>query len=283
MIDEGAALSDALQLEHIKFGQLMSDAATKREEDIKALERKLASQGTLRSGGQLLAVTDIIFTAIEGVVEKVIEYREELAVRVPTLLAPANLLTLQSKLDQYIDGGVNGVRTRHSMQWARTGGGLSASQEAERRAYALKARVKQKLAALPLEARLGIHQSNKHLGTMVHISNSTISNLNLGNVVGDLNSSIQQLSTEGRNDLAEAVRKLTEAVGASEQMNDEVRKEVLEHLSIVSGEAVKPAGSRKMGPLKTSLEAVKSGVALGTQLLTLWQGVEHALKAAGVI
>ena len=118
---------------------------------------------------------------------------------------------------------------------------------------------------------------------MVHISNSTISNLNLGNVVGDLNSSIQQLSTEGRNDLAEALRKLTEAVGASEQMNDEVRKEVLEHLSIVSGEAAKPAGSRKMGPLKTSLEAVKSGVALGTQLLTLWQGVEHALKAAGVI
>src|ERR1035437_3471561 len=102
MNDEGSALSDALQLEHIKFGQLMSDAA-------KALERKLASQGTLRSGGQLLAVTDIIFTAIEGVVEKVIEYREELAVRLPTLLAPANLLTLQSKIDQYIDGGVNGV------------------------------------------------------------------------------------------------------------------------------------------------------------------------------
>jgi Mg-chelatase subunit ChlD len=128
-----------------------------------------------------------------------------------------------------------------------------------------------------------MHQSNKHLGTMVHISNSTISNLNLGNVVGDLNSSIQQLSTEGRNDLAEALRKLTEVVGASEQMNDEVRKEVLEHLSIVSGEAAKPAGSRRMGPLKTSLEAVKSGVALGTQLLTLWQGAEHALKAAGVI
>jgi len=124
MNDEGAALSDALQLEHIKFGQLMSEAATKREEDIRALERKLASEGTLRSGGQLLVVTEIIFTAIEGVVEKVIEYRQELAVRVPALLTPANLRTLQSKLEQYIDAGVNGVRTRHSMQWARTGGAL---------------------------------------------------------------------------------------------------------------------------------------------------------------
>ena len=64
MNDESAALRDALQLEHIKFGQLMSDAARTREVDIKALERKLAAQGTFRSGAQLLGVTDIIFTAL---------------------------------------------------------------------------------------------------------------------------------------------------------------------------------------------------------------------------
>jgi hypothetical protein len=117
----------------------------------------------------------------------------------------------------------------------------------------------------------------------VHISNSTISGLNLGNVVGDLNSSIQQLNTEGRNELADTLKKMTEAVAVSTELDDSVRKDVLEQLSVVSGEAAKPAEMRKMGPLKTSFEAVKSGVALGTQLLTLWQGVEHALKAAGII
>lgn len=283
MNDEGMALSDALQLEGIRFNQLRSDAATKREVDIKALERKLASQGTVLSGGSLTAVVGIIFSAIEGVVCEVIAYRKELAPRVPELLTPASLQVLQKNLNEYIDGGVTGVRSRQSIESARTGGSLAASQEAQRRAYGLKARLKQQLTALSLEARLGMHQPNKHSGTTVHISNSTISNLNLGNVVGDLNSSIQQLDTEGRNDLAEALRNLTEAVGASGDLNDEIRKEMLEHLSIVSGEAAKPAGSRKMGPLKTSFEAIKSGLAVGTQLMMLWQGVEHALRTAGVI
>jgi len=134
MNDEGAAAADALQLEHIKFGQLMSDAARKREGDIKALERRLASQEGLRSGAQLLGVTDIIFTSLEQVIEKVIEYRRELGEKAPMLLTPMDLRTLQKKLDQYLDGSVNGVRTRQSMGWARTGGGLGSSQEAARRA-----------------------------------------------------------------------------------------------------------------------------------------------------
>jgi hypothetical protein len=231
----------------------------------------------------VVAEVDITFSLIESVVEQCIEYRQQLATKVPVLLTPVNLNTLHQKLSQYVDGGVNSVRMRRSMQGARAGGGLAASQEAERRAYGLKARIKQKLEALPLEARLGMYQSNEQTGMTVHISNSTISGLNLGNVVGDLNSSIQQLNTEGRNELADTLKKMTEAVAVSTELDDSVRKDVLEQLSVVSGEAAKPAEMRKMGPLKTSFEAVKSGVALGTQLLTLWQGVEHALKAAGII
>lgn len=38
-----------------------------------------------------------------------------------------------------------------------------------------------------------------------------------------------------------------------------------------------------MAPLKTSIEAVKSAIGMATQLVGLWQSVETALKAAGVI
>jgi len=76
---------------------------------------------------------------------------------------------------------------------------------------------------------------------------------------------------------------LTEAVGTSEDLNDVVRKELLEHLAIVSEEAAKPVEARKMGPLRTSIEAVKSGITLGTQLSTLWEGVQKTLSAAGII
>ena len=38
-----------------------------------------------------------------------------------------------------------------------------------------------------------------------------------------------------------------------------------------------------MAPLKTSIEAIKTGISVATQLVGLWQAVETGLKAAGVI
>lgn len=262
----------------------MSDATTKREEQLRALERNLASRGLGRWGGKPLEEAKLVFTLVEEVVQQCIEYRRELAVKAPSLLSPANLNALHQKLSKYVDGGLNSIRMWQSTRGSRGGGHIAASQEGERRAYALKARIKTKLEALRLEARLGLHQPQTQEGnTTIHISNSTIANLNLGTVLGDLKGSIQQLTTEGQNSLAESLRKFTEAVASSAEIEDPVRKELLEHLSVVSGEAAKPIAGRRIAPLRTSFEAVKSGVGLATQLLTLWQGVEHALKAAGVL
>ncbi len=73
--------------------------------------------------------------------------------------------------------------------------------------------------------------------TTFNISNSTIANLNLGNVVGDLNSSIQNLNTEGCNELAKEIRNMTEAIASSKDLKDDARRELLEHLAVVSAEA----------------------------------------------
>lgn len=128
-----------------------------------------------------------------------------------------------------------------------------------------------------------MHKASATNVTTLHISNSTIANLNLGNVVGDLNSSIQELATTGRAELAEEIRKLTDALGSSPEVGDDVRKEMLEHLSVVSEESAKPPEQRKTGPLKSSLGALKSGIGVAAQLFGIYQGLEHALKAGGVI
>lgn len=60
-------------------------------------------------------------------------------------------------------------------------------------------------------------------------------------------------------------------------------EELLEHLAVVSGEAALPPEKRKMGPLKSSLLALKSGIAVAAQLFGVYQGLEHALRAAGII
>jgi len=280
--NRNSGFADARQLEDIKFMQWISDAAVKREEAIKASERALAARGLRQSGARFMAEVNIVFAAIEDIVEKAVAYRQELAAKVPALVEPSNLRPFKDKLDQYIDGGVNAFRQRSTLQ-PRGAAGPALMREAERRAYSAKARLNNRLAAMPLEARLGMHEMDEPRVTNLHISNSTIANLNLGNVIGDLNSSIEQLGTAGHNDLGEKFGKMTEAIAASADLDDSTRKEVLEHLAVVSTEAAKPVDKRRMGPLKTSLEAIKSGVAVGTQLLTLWQGVEHALKGAGII
>ena len=76
---------------------------------------------------------------------------------------------------------------------------------------------------------------------------------------------------------------MTEAIGVSPELRDDTRKELLEHLSVVSDESAKPPEQRKMGPLKSSLAAVRPGIGVAAQLFGIYQGPEHALKAAGII
>jgi len=57
---------------------------------------------------------------------------------------------------------------------------------------------------------------------------------------------------------------------------------MLEYLAHISEQAALPADKRKTGPLKASIEALKTGVTITGQLVALWQQVEHALRAMGI-
>jgi len=155
--------------------------------------------------------------------------------------------------------------------------------DAERKAWAIKARVKQRLAALPWEAKLGLYEDKEPKGATLHISNSTIGNLNLGAVGGDLVSSIQQLSNEGHDDLAKRFEEFTKAINSSADFQEGMKKDLLEHLVVVAEEAAKPSEKRRMGPLRTSIEAIKTGIGMAAQLAAIWGGIDLALKAAGII
>ncbi len=227
-------------------------------------------------------MTKIIFDHITDYADKAVALRRELGAKVPVLLSKPELDKLQRTLEQSVDGGVNGVRSRITMA-PRGAGGSAAMQEAQRRAQTIKSQVQQNLTALQLESRIGMNLKDAVPTTTVNISGVTISNLNLGTVIGDLNSSVQVLNREGHQELAAVVKNLTEAIGASDEIEGHVKKDILEHLAVVSEEAAKPTEKRRMGPLSKSMEAIKTGVAVGTQLLTLWHQVEQALRSNGII
>jgi len=266
-------LHAARRLEIIKLSTLLEDAAVQRETDLNALQRMA------NSGGRLVREMEIIFSSTESIIEKAMAYRRELAAKVPALLLEfPHLKEFNARLNEYSDGAILTLRTRHLKYPA--GAGDAVMGASVRRAAALKARINREIQALSLEATLGIHHGEDREVTNLTISNSTIATLNLGTVCGDLNSSIQTLTTSGHGELAEALRKLTDAVGASSELEN--KKEMLEYLAHISEQAALPADKRKTGPLKASIEALKTGVTITGQLVALWQQVEHALRAMGI-
>jgi hypothetical protein len=76
------------------------------------------------------------------------------------------------------------------------------------------------------------------------------------------------------------VRQLTEAITVSDEVRN--KKEMVENLAHISEQAVLPAEKRKLGPLKATIESVKTGVGIASQLVPLWLKVEEALRNMGI-
>jgi hypothetical protein len=275
-------LSDALALEEIAFRRSITDAVTETDAAVKALERELAKKGLLTSPGRHVQELEIRFSGLDGVIEKTIRKRKELGRRCPDLLTQGRLAQLRDRLNHHVDTMLDGLKTRNAMGGHGYGAvPASVNQQMPMKGLGIKARIAQDLEALRLEARLGI-QEEKPV-TIFNISGSTIAGLNLGTVLGDLNASVQILNNQGRKEFADAIQALAEALAASADLQEAQRRELLEHLSVVSTEVTHPPETRKMGPLKSSIAALREGIAQLAQLAGLWSTVEQILKTTGIL
>jgi hypothetical protein len=116
-----------------------------------------------------------------------------------------------------------------------------------------------------------------------NISNSTIANLNLGTVLGDLNASVQNLQTHGSQQIADTIGKLTTAISESAQIRDADRKDLLENLALVSKEVLSQPDQRRPGLLKSSLGFITTSLAAAKELIPIVHDLYEKLKAAGII
>jgi hypothetical protein len=280
----GTELSDALALEKNRFMRFIADAQSEARTEVAALERQLAARGLALSGARYAGEMDLHLRKAWEVIEKAMALRRELGRMIPELLERQHLELLRSKLNDHINGSVAGFVERLSSQSPDPGGAVrdALRSRSELEAVGLKAKLNSELQALGLEARLGLHREEIPMMTF-NIANSTIANLNLGMVVGDLTASVQALSSQGQTELASVIRGLAEAITASKELRDSQRKELLEHLSFVSTEIALPLEKRKMGPLRTSLAVLQATLSAVGQLATVWTAAEPALKAVGLL
>lgn len=110
---------------------------------------------------------------------------------------------------------------------------------------------------------------NKHIS--IHFSGQqSIGNLNLGEIVGNVNSHLEELNFKGQIELSQAFKSITRAVTESSQIDDSKKLEYAEYLKLLSEEANKPIDKRNNAVIKTIMTVLGKGLEIGGNLSEIW-------------
>jgi hypothetical protein len=88
------------------------------------------------------------------------------------------------------------------------------------------------------------------------------------------------LKDQGNNELADEIKRLTEAVNASQELTIELKDEVAEQLAYVAAQVGLKDENRSKGITKSLMHGLYSTLGTSAALLTIWNNLEPLLKAA---
>ncbi len=115
----------------------------------------------------------------------------------------------------------------------------------------------------------------------LHIENSSVANLNLGNQVGTINAALEVISGQPgpSQEVAEALKQLTEATVAEKALPDSEKQEVVQALSALAEQAAKKPEERSKGSLRAIVSWLPTAIAAAADLTTLWGKFGPVIKA----
>ena len=116
----------------------------------------------------------------------------------------------------------------------------------------------------------------------INISGGQIGNLNTGEQVGTITGSVHILSEKQdkqSQDLASALKYLTEAIHESKELTDDQKRDNLDILATLATAAQEPPEKRSKGVLKTIVTGLGAAVSVAKPLAELWQTWGPAVRA----
>jgi hypothetical protein len=247
----------ALELEKLRFFKDIEEITRDWQKELANAEENLAARGMLQSGHRIQQRSDIYVAALEKMVRRRIEIRKELMSSVPELATPARLAGVRSEIEQLIQRAAKNEDIRCHPTALE----------------AIKRKAIRDLRILNLEADLGIKEVRVDGSVSINILNSTVGALNLGDVVGNIQVSVDVLQRSGHAELASAMKAFTEAVAREENLGS-TRKDIIESLSAVGQQAVVPTENRRLGVVKSLLSSIRDSVATVESLKHLWEMLE---------
>ena len=104
----------------------------------------------------------------------------------------------------------------------------------------------------------------------INVEKSVIGSINTGNI-GQIDVALSNIKNGGDEELANNIKEFTEAVLASTELTIEMKNEIIEQLSFLSGQATVPKESQKGSIIKAMLSTIGKAIQHIPSLLTLFE------------
>jgi hypothetical protein len=119
-------------------------------------------------------------------------------------------------------------------------------------------------------------------GITLNISQSSIANLNLGSQVGQIQSAVGGLHDKGLQEIAAAIKELTESIVNEVRLDVVPKREAVEMVSVISEEIAKPEAERRSSVLRMAGTGVRAIVMHVDKLAAAYELVRIAARSLGV-
>ena len=160
---------------------------------------------------------------------------------------------------------------------------VSASGEIERRMHAVAARVTRDLElrirrqeAFPPKRAAVMEAERPNINIAIHGA----ANVNLGTQVGTINAALTVISEQGESnqEVANALRELTDAVVQSQHLQEAEKQQTLEVIEEITKQAQSKPESRSLGKIKALVAGFHTLVAASNDLTALWSRYAPVIK-----
>lgn len=106
----------------------------------------------------------------------------------------------------------------------------------------------------------------------INVANSNVGMINIGRIQAEsINVAISELEKNNQDEIANALKLLTEAILNSNDINSKDREILLENISFISEEALKPKEYRKKSLIINALEKIGGFAFIAENIKNIWE------------
>jgi hypothetical protein len=113
----------------------------------------------------------------------------------------------------------------------------------------------------------------------VHLTVQNAANINLGSQVGTINATVSMIAEQGQNEVAMAIKELSDAVVRSSAMQDIQKQEALQVITDLARQAEAKPELRSKGTVKAIVAGLPALIGLAADVTALWDKYVPLIRA----